>query len=188
MRKLLTFLIALAAISPAYADTVKSTFDFGPASPERQACVMFTCRACYGAQSISINGVELTRDVTSGGEDVAEIWSALLPEGSGEQLVLITSERSLAGADVALGAMNAEIAGKFVKRTASGLSAYSLDTVDGDVVVAVSRGGSSYEGSTEAPWKLQVGHSRIAIWNIERALPAFTVSGPSAVSVVAVYR
>jgi hypothetical protein len=83
-----------------------------------------------------------------------------------------------------------KIAGKFVKRTAAGLSAYSLDTEDGDVVVAISRGGGSYAGSTEPPWKgeLRVGQSRIATWNIELAIPAFTVSGPSPVSAVAIYR
>ena len=48
MRKLLTFLIALAAATPAYADTVTSTFDFGPAYPERIAFLM-----CAGRSSAS---------------------------------------------------------------------------------------------------------------------------------------
>jgi hypothetical protein len=140
MRKLLTFLIALAAATPAYADTVKSTFDFGPAFPERLAMVMFTCKACHGAKSVSINGVQLELDVTSGGEEVAEIWSALLPDGSGELPVLITSDHSLLDADVGVGAAKTlptrKIGGRAVKRTAAGSPAYSFDAEDGDVRVA----------------------------------------------------
>jgi hypothetical protein len=195
MRKLLTLWIALAAATPAYADTVKSTFDFGPAFPERLAMVMFTCKTCHGAKSIIVNGVELKRDVTTGGAEVAEIWSAPLPEGSGVLDVTISSDRSLDDADVGMGAANAQPAPKLsmidgaVKGLAAGQRDYSLSVSAGDVVVSVSRDGDAYVGSSEAPnHEVAFGHLRTASWDIKRRIPNFTVSGPSTVSAVAVYR
>jgi hypothetical protein len=84
MRKLLTFLIALGAIvlavvSPVSAETIMSSFDFGPPARERIAIVTITCEACDGAQSVNINRSELKRNETNGGAKVAEIWSAPLP-------------------------------------------------------------------------------------------------------------
>ena len=195
MRKqLLTLWIALAAIGPACADTIKSTYDFGPAFPERLAMVMLTCKTCHGARSVSINGVELRRDVTSGGAEVAEIWSAPLPEGSGELVVTVSSDHALADAEVGMGAANAlptrpgPIIDGVVKRTAAGQSSYSLDTEDGDVIVAVSRGEETF-ASSEAPFgQVEFGRLRAAAWNIKRTIPAFTISGPGSVSAVAVYR
>jgi hypothetical protein len=109
MRKLLTLWIALAAVAvaaPAQAYTKGSTFDFGPAFPERIAFLMLTCKSCHGARSVIVNGVELKRDVTSGGAEVAEIWSGPLPEGAGVLDVTITSDRVLDDATVGMGAAN----------------------------------------------------------------------------------
>src|SRR5258708_9034186 len=157
MSKLFSILIALAAIGPPYADTLKSTFDFGPAFPERLAFVMFTCKTCHGAQSININGIELKRDVTTGGAEVAEIWSAPLPDGSGDLAVTITSDHALNDADVGMGAANAQPAPKLsmiegaVKGSAAGRREYSLSVENGDVVVSVSRGGNTHPRPTPTP-------------------------------------
>jgi hypothetical protein len=195
MRKLLTFLIALAAVSPAYADTVKSTFDFGPAFPERLAMVMFTCKTCHGAQSIIVNGVELKRDVTTGGAEVAEIWSAPLPEGASILDVTISSDHSLDDAEVGMGAANAQPTPRLsmidgaVKGQGAGQREYSLNVNAGDVVVSVSRGGDNYVRSSEAPsHEVEFGHSRAASWDIKRTTTNFTFWEPSTVSAVAVYR
>jgi hypothetical protein len=191
MRKLLTLWIALAAIAlaaPAYADSIKLIYDFGPAFPERLAIVMLTCKTCHGARSVSINGVDLRRDVTSGGAEVAEIWSAPLPEVSGELEVTVSSDHALADAEVAMGAADVLPTRPGPKRTAAGQSSYSLDTEDGDVIVAVSRGEETF-ASSEAPFgQVEFGRLRAASWNIKRTIPAFTISGPGSVSAVAIYR
>src|ERR1700682_5784169 len=104
MRKLLTFLIALAAATPAYADTVTSTFDFGPAYPERIAFLMLTCKTCHGARSVIVNGIELKRDVASGDAEVAEIWRRPLPKGTGDLQVTINGYYPLDDAVAGMGA------------------------------------------------------------------------------------
>jgi hypothetical protein len=190
MRKLLTFLIALAAVTPAYADTVTSTFDFGPAYPERIAFLMLTCKTCHGARSVSVNGVELKRDVTSGDAEVAEIWSAPLPDGAGTLDVTIKGDYPLADAVAGMGAANNPPIRPIshAVRTLTGQQNYTIDAKDGDVVLSVSSGGDTFATSTEPPWhEVEFGHLRSAAWNIKRD-SALTISGPSSVSVVAVYR
>jgi hypothetical protein len=197
MRKLLTLWIALAALPfvvPAYADTIKSTFDFGPAYPERIALLMLTCKACHGAQTIAVNGVELTRDVTSGGAEVTEIWSAPLPEGSGVLDVTISSDHPLEDADVGMGAANAQPAPKLsiiegaVKGSASGQRDYSMSVEGGDVVVHVARNADNYSRTVEAPsHQVAFGHLRVVSWDIS-AIPDFKVLGSSTVSAIAIYR
>jgi hypothetical protein len=195
MRKLLTLWIALAAIGPAYADTVKSTFDFGPAFPERLAMVMFTCKTCHGAQSVIVNGVQLKRDVTTGGAEVVEIWSAPLPEGSGVLAVAVSSDHSLDDADVGMGAANAlperkaPIINGVVKKIAAGQHEYLLRVENGDVVIHLARDADSYPRAVETPsHQVAFRHLRVVSWDIKHAIPDFTVSGPSSVSAVAVYR
>jgi hypothetical protein len=96
MRKLFAVLIAVAAITPAYADTMEFTpFDFGDPSPGRVALVGFICKSCFGATSVVVNGVQLKRDVTTGGSEVAEIWSAPLPDGSGPLEIVISSDHQI---------------------------------------------------------------------------------------------
>jgi hypothetical protein len=102
-------LIALAAMvlgAPAQAYTLKSSFDFGSAYPERIAFVMLTCKTCHGVRSVAVNSVELKRDVASGDAEVAEIWSGPLPTGIGVQEVTITGDYPLNDAVVGMGAAN----------------------------------------------------------------------------------
>jgi hypothetical protein len=191
MRKLLTFLIALAAVTPVYADTVTSTFDFGPAYPERIAFLMLTCKTCHGARSVIVNGVELKRDVTSGDAEVAEIWSGPLPDGSGALDVTFNGDYPLADADAGAGAANNPPEPRPISRvisTLTGQREYAIDVKDGDVVLSVSSGAGTFATSTEPPWhEVEFGRLRSAAWNIKRD-SALTISGPSSVSVVAVYR
>jgi hypothetical protein len=191
MRKLLTFLIAMAAATPASADTVTSTFDFGPAYPERIAFLMLICKTCHGARSVSVNGVELKRDVTSGDAEVAEIWSGALPDGTGDLQVTINGDYPLADAVAGMGAANNPPEPRPISRivsTLTGRHEYAIDVKDGDVVLSVSIGGDTFAKSNEPPWhEVEFGHLRSAAWNIKRD-SALTISGPSSVSVVAVYR
>jgi hypothetical protein len=183
MRKLLTLLIALAAITPAYADSVKSTFDFGPAYPERIAFLMLTCKTCHGARSVFVNGIELKRDVTSGHAEVAEIWSGPLPDGTGTLEVTIKSDYPLADAIAGMGAANNPPERHPISRavrTLTGQHEYAIDVKDGDVVLSVSSGGGdTFAKSTEPPWReVEFGGLRSAGWNITHD-STFTVSAPS---------
>jgi hypothetical protein len=191
MRKLLTIFIALAAVTPAYADTVTSTFDFGPAYPERIAFLMLTCKTCHGARSVSVNGVELKRDVTSGDGEVAEIWSAPLPDGVGSLDVTINGDYPLADAVAGMGAANNPPEPPPISRVVSTLTGqheYAIDVKDGEVVLSLSSGGDTFAKSSEPPsHEVQIDHLRVAAWNIKRD-SALKISGPSSVSVVAVYR
>jgi hypothetical protein len=190
MRKLLTFLIALGAVAPAWAETVTSSFDFGPPSAERIAIVTFTCDACHGAKSVSINGVELKRDATSGGAEVAEIWSGPLPDGVGSLDVTIKSDHAIDDADIFMGSANNPPVHPVIGpvATTSGRLDYVVAVEEGDVVVSVSRA-SSLIKSTEPPWgETKHGRSLIAGWNIKRSDPAFSITGSSPVSALVIYR
>jgi len=193
MRKLLSFLIALAALAlgaSAQAYTRKSSFDFGPAYPERIAFLMLTCKTCHGARSVAVNGVELKRDVTSGDGEVAEIWSGPLPTGIGVQEVTITGDYPLTDAVAGMGAANIPPIRpiKSVIRTLGGQSAYAVDVKDGDVVLSVSNGGGAYANSSMPPQhEVEFENLHSAGWNIERDA-TLSITGPSAVSVLAIYR
>jgi hypothetical protein len=187
MRKLLTFLIALGAVAPAWAETITSSFDFGPPSAERIAIVTFTCEACHGAQSVSINGVQLKRDATSGGAAAAEIWSGPLPEGVGSLDVTIKSDHAIADADIFMGSANNPPVHPVIGPIAAvaGRQEYVVAVEDGDVVVSVSRGASSDVKSTEPPWgETKHGQSLTAGWNIKRR----EITGTSQVSALVIYR
>jgi hypothetical protein len=146
MRKILVTLIALAAMAfaaPTYADTITSKFDFGPAASDRVAVVGFTCKSCFGAKSVSVNGIELKRDVSSGGAEVAEIWSAPLPEGSGPLSIAVSSDRTIDDSDVIPAALRSEpnkVSDLPTSKEASaGKQNYILDDVTfGDSVVTIS--------------------------------------------------
>jgi hypothetical protein len=192
MRKLLAILIALAAIAPAYAETVTSTFDFGPAYPERIAFLMLTCKTCHGARSVIVNGIALKRDVASGDAEVAEIWSAPLPDGTGALDVTINGDYPLDEAVAGMGAANNPPEPHPISRAVSTLTTgqheYAIDVKDGDVVLSVSSGGGTYAKSSEVPsHEVQIDHLRVASWNIKRD-SSLTISGLSSVSVVATYR
>jgi hypothetical protein len=195
MRKLLTLWIALATVAlaaPAYADTIKSTFDFGPAASDRVAVVGFTCKSCFGARSVSVNGVELKRDVSSVGAEVAEIWSAPLPEGSGPLTIIVSSDHAIDASDVLLGVLRSEpnkVSELPTFREASaGKQQYHLDVTYGDSVFAISRGQRSITGTRAPSQRTDAEFSRSACWDIDRADPPFSISETSTVSAVAIYR
>jgi hypothetical protein len=193
MRKLFSILIALAAVTvaaPAHAYTKDSTFDFGPAYPERIVFLMLACKTCHGARSVIVNGVELKRDATSGGAEVAEIWSGPLPNGIGDLQVTINGDYPLDDAVAGMGAANNPPIRpvSHAIRTLAGQNPYAIDVKDGDVVLSVSSGGYTYAKSTEPPWReVEFGALRSAGWNIKHD-STFTVSAPSPVSVLAIYR
>jgi len=192
MRKILITLIALAAISPAYADTIKSTHDFGAPAFDRVAVVGFTCKSCSGAKSVSINGVELKRDATSGGAEAAEIWSAPLPEGSGPLTVTINSDHNIDDSDVIPGAVGSE-PNKVsdlptLKEAFAGEHQYSLGVTYGDTVFALSRGQGPVTGTLAPSQHDAAKFSQADSWDINHADPFFSVSGTGTVSAVAIYR
>jgi hypothetical protein len=193
MRKLLTLCIALAAMAfaaQAHAYTRLSTFNFGPAYPERIAFVMLTCSTCHGARSVIVNGIELKRDVTSGDAEVAEIWSGPLPDGAGVLGITINSDFPLDDAVAGMGAANNPPIRPINRaiRSLAGQNQYAIDVKDGDVVLSVSSGGGTFAKSTEPPQhEIEFGHLRSAGWNIKRD-STLRVVAPSGVSVVAIYR
>src|ERR1700738_2292693 len=97
MRKLLTFLIALAAAafavySPASADTIKYSFDSGRQLPTAWGCMqVLPPHEVHNRQWHR----ELGRDVSTGGAGVAEIWSAPLPRGGQLIITSIATRRSM---------------------------------------------------------------------------------------------
>ena len=84
MRKLLTLWIALVAITPCAAAEVRHTIDMGDASPDRVVVMGLLCKGA-GARSVSTNGIDLKRDVTTtSADETTELWSGAIPTGSGE--------------------------------------------------------------------------------------------------------
>ena len=85
--KLFAFCLALAAIVllSRVGNAADFTIDIGEASPGRLIVVGLACKGT-GATSVSSNGASLKREVTteSAGETL-DLWSGVIPTGSGEQ-------------------------------------------------------------------------------------------------------
>jgi hypothetical protein len=62
----------------------------GDSSPDRVVVMGVLCKGA-GAHSVSMNGINLTRDATiSGPDETAELWTGAIPNGSGETTFLIS--------------------------------------------------------------------------------------------------
>jgi hypothetical protein len=202
MRRLLTFLIAMAPIvfgAQAHAHTLDLTFDFGPESAERMAFVMLVCETCHGASSVTIDGsVKLKRDASS--EDVpdekqvwsgqaAEIWSGPLPMGIGKHIVTINGDYPLKDAIGGMASANNPPIHPVghLSTAQSGQKSYSVDVNAGDVVLSVSFGGGAYAANQKPMSEMQSDHISFAAWNIDRDA-SLAFSSPSFISATAVYR
>jgi hypothetical protein len=92
MRKLLTLWIALAAVvtlSSPPSNAAEFSINIGEATSDRVIVVALACKG-LGAGSVSSNGIHLRRAVAdaSAGETL-ELWSGLMPTGSGKQTFAI---------------------------------------------------------------------------------------------------
>jgi hypothetical protein len=87
MRKLLTLWIALATIVllSRAGNAADFTINIGEAAPGRLLVVGLACKGT-GATSVSSKGTSLKREVTTeNAGETLDLWSGVIPTGSGEQ-------------------------------------------------------------------------------------------------------